>query len=921
MDLTPRAGISLLSVATFALCGSASATLSDYQKAITNETSLISYYSFDRTNASDNFGSNNGIAQGTAKFSDGIGGVGRGVLLDGAGRIGLGQVPDFDFSDGTGSVEAWVRPGWSGTFSAYNPCIFADRDGGPVTWSVHMNGDKSGVGVWNGSSYLPIAIPPPGTNWHHLAVTFDNSSAISLVTIYWDGVAVGDRNQDLGIGSHPTQLGSSAASVTDEGWVGSLDEVAFYADALSAAAIQSHYQAMFIGTPPVITRQPTGGTFLPGVNLQLSVGATGPNLKYQWFKNGNALLGATDAVLTFGSLAATNAATYHVVVSNPATNITSSDAIVALGNAIPAQLAAYQSAITNEPSLLSYYTFDRLTAGDTKGSHNGTLQGTAYFGQGVAGGPDQGLLLDGAGNVGLGTVPDFDFSDGTGSVEAWVRADWSSIAYNPCVFADRDGSSVAWSIHMNSDKKAIGMWNGTAYQTLALPDAGTNWHHLAVVFDTGNFTAYWDGVSLGTVTQALGAASATVQLGSSSASSTAEGWVGVLDEAAFYSDALSAAAVQAHYKAFLGATPPTITVQPVGGDFYPGRALQLSVWATGAGVSYQWFKNGNPITAATNWFLGFVALAASDAGTYYASAFNSAGTNSSSAVVLQVGNNLARYQSAVKSEPSLISYYTFDAGDATDTNGTNNGDVVGTAAFGPGVGQSTDKSLLLDGSGDIDLGSVPDFEFTNGTGTVEAWIQPGWSNDPGYDPCLFADRSGGPTDWSIHMLRTRAGIGNWNGSHFQSLGLGDTGGWHHYAVAFDSGQVSMYWDGALLGTFAQPINLSVGLSSQIGSSAPSSTAEGWIGSIDEVAFYRSALGAGAVHNHFLSMIGASTAPALSISRSGNQITLSWPPDAAGFALQFANNLATGSWTPIPGLVTNSVTLTITNDSQFYRLKK
>jgi len=67
-------------------------------------------------------------------------------------------------------------------------------------------------------------------------------------------------------------------------------------------------------------------------------------------------------------------------------------------------------------------------------------------------------------------------------VEAWVRADWTELGYNPCIFSDRDGVLANWSIHLNSDKRAIGMWNGLAYQTIALPDAGMNWHHLAVEF-------------------------------------------------------------------------------------------------------------------------------------------------------------------------------------------------------------------------------------------------------------------------------------------------------------------------------------------------------------------------------------------------------------------------------------------------------
>jgi hypothetical protein len=909
-------------ISTLVLWGfSAGATLVDYQQAVTNETGLISYYTFDKTNANDSFGQNNGALAGTAKLAAGMGASGRGLVLDGAGRVTLGQVPAFNFPSGIGSVEAWIRPGWAGTLTAYNPCIFAARDGGPVTWSVHMNGDKSGIGVWNGSSYLPLAIPAPGTNWHHLVVTFDNSSALALAAIYWDGVSIGDRNQDLGTASTPTQLGSSAAAVTDEGWIGGLDEVAFYSAALSSASVQTHYQAFFVGTPPVLTRQPVGGTFLPGVALQLTVSATGPSLSYQWYKGNTALAGETGPALAFPNLSTNDAGVYHVDVSNPASKVTSSDASVVLAAVLSPRLLAYQSIITNESSLISYYTFDRLTVTDARSLHDGALQGTAYFSAGVAGGPDQGLLLDGSGFAEIGAVPDFDFAAGTGSVEAWVRADWTDIAYNPCLAADRNGGPVTWSLHLNSDKKALGLWNGTAYQTLQIPNAGTNWHHFVAVFDSGNLTIYWDGVLIGTTAEPLGSTPATVQLGSSSANLATEGWVGILDEAAFYADPLPMSAVAAHYAAFLGNAGPTITVQPSGGAFYPGIPFQLSVWATGSGLSYQWFKDGTILSDATNWFLPFVSLAATNAGTYSVAVSNAANKVTSASAVLLVDNNLTRYRTAVLQESSLVSYYTFDAADASDTKGTNNGTVNGTASFTGGVGQGADQALLLDGNGDVDLGSVPAFEFPNGTGTFEAWIRPDWTSDPGYDPCVAADRSGGPTDWSIHLARTRATIGNWNGSHFQSLGVGNTTGWHHYAVVFGTDQVTMYWDGEALGTFAQPINLGSGLTSQIGSSAPGTPAEGWIGAIDEAAFYDANLSPTAINSHFLAMVGGVTQPGLLFSLSNNQLTLTWPASSAGFTLEYADALPALTWIPIPGLTTNSTAIPVTNAHRFFRLRK
>ncbi len=131
----------------------------------------------------------------------------------------------------------------------------------------------------------------------------------------------------------------------------------------------------------------------------------------------------------------------------------------------------------------------------------------------------------------------------------------------------------------------------------------------------------------------------------------------------------------------------------------------------------------------------------------------------------------------------------------------------------------------------------------------------------------------------------------------------------------------MYWDGQPFGNFGQAINLTTGLTTQIGSSSPDTTVEGWVGAIDEMAFYRATLSADAIHNHYLAMVGAATAPVLSFARSGNQLTLSWPPDVTGFILEATPGLVAPSWTPVPGVVNNSVTVDISTGTRFFRLKK
>lgn len=911
--------LSVSTCALFLACPlSVKATLADYQAAVTNRPGLISYFTFDQSNANDVRAAHNGTTQGGVTFPDGVGAAGKAIALNTVGRVTFGAVPDFDFADLTGTVEFWVRADWTGSLS-YNPCLVASRNGGTVNWSIHMERDRRRIGMWNGMSYLTVLIPDAGTNWHHAAVVFDSGT----VYYYWDGALAGTVPHDLGGNPTTTQLGSSSANVTAEGFSGALDEVAFHADALTEADVQAHYAALFAGTPPVITVQPRGGTYLPGVPLTLRVKATGPNLSYQWYKGTNAITGANQPELVFASLAPSDAGTYRVVVSNPAANVPSADVAVATADTLPQELTRYQSALTNEPSLLSYFTFDRLGAADLRALHDGVLVGTADFDTGLGGGPGAALFVDGTGHTLLFPVSDFDFTDGTGTVETWLRADWSSAGYDPTIFANRDGGSVTWSVHMGRNRDVIGIWNGSTWMTAPIPNPGTNWHHLAVVFNTGTNTFYWDGVARGSVEQGLGFSPASTQIGSTQSDPTAEGWIGALDEVAFYADALSAETVEAHFNAFAAGTPPVLTGIPAGGAFLSGRPLQLTVVALGANLAYQWYKDDTLIPGATNATLGTASGNASDSGRYYVRVTNPAGATNSPVAMVQVGNNIVGYQAAVLAESNLISYYRFDAGDAADAQATNPGTIVNTVTFTAGPGGVTNQAVLLDGTGHISLGAVPALDFTNGIGTAEAWVRADWT-DSSYDPCLFASRiaSSFQVNWSIHMARSRTEFGNWNGLFFQTVGVQDGGAWHHYAVTFGEDKVTMYWDGVPTGSFAQPINLVTGLPTQIGSPEPDSTTEGWLGAIDEVAFYQATLSADAIQRHYLAMTGGVSAPPqLQATRSGNQLTLSWQNDVSGYILEATPSLVSPSWSSVSGVVNNQVTVETTDAMRFFRLKQ
>ncbi|MCE9886564.1 MAG: immunoglobulin domain-containing protein [Enterobacterales bacterium] len=83
-----------------------------------------------------------------------------------------------------------------------------------------------------------------------------------------------------------------------------------------------------------VSAQPTGATLAVGDALNLSVTASasdGAALSYQWFKDGKAVPGANANTLTKASVTASDAGTYHVVISSAALMpVTSSDAVIAI---------------------------------------------------------------------------------------------------------------------------------------------------------------------------------------------------------------------------------------------------------------------------------------------------------------------------------------------------------------------------------------------------------------------------------------------------------------------------------------------------------------------------------------------------------------------------------------------------------------
>ncbi|HOW72370.1 MAG TPA: LamG domain-containing protein, partial [Phycisphaerae bacterium] len=336
-------------------------------------------------------------------------------------------------------------------------------------------GFSNALNSWTGASWNEMAFPFVQDRWYHIAYVYDAGT----LRCYVDGIQIGSVAHTLGGSMGQTfQIGASAAGGNAENFIGGIDEVAIYSDALTGAQLLKHFN----------TLKPR---FAP-----------------------------------------------------PA--------------AMTSLLASYEAAILAEPSLLSYYTFegDTTAVSDKKGPYNGTLVDLTEWTEGFAGG--QALGLQTYGHVGLGNVEDFKFSDGTGSIEAWVNPTGVGLGLgNKSIFAGRDDSLNRYTMHVNTSNGDMGVsttgnTGGTYLETPAGTITGDAWQHVVAVFSndgtTNRTSLYINGVAIvNNVAQILGTLDASsFQIGAGRPNGGFR-FLGQIDELAVYSEPLTPEQVAAHF--------------------------------------------------------------------------------------------------------------------------------------------------------------------------------------------------------------------------------------------------------------------------------------------------------------------------------------------------------------------------------------
>lgn len=330
------------------------------------------------------------------------------------------------------------------------------------------------------------------------------------------------------------------------------------------------------------------------------------------------------------------------------------------------------------------------------------------------------------------------------------------------------------------------------------------------------------------------------------------------------------------------ASAPVITKAPASLTRWEGVPFLFSVAALGTGpISYEWRKGGQPVATGLAASYSGTASAATE-GTYSVVLSNPVGSMESTGAKLTVLPAPTGYGSAVLSDKPLA-YFRLD-----ETQGTVAHDYVagldGTYSKVK-LGQTGSSGLDKDGAAafsgvDSYVGSIPgaafDFHGSNNlTFSIEAWVS-GLANQA-EGATIMAKGTGGSggsaneqfaLDISGGVFRFFTRTPDDTLTEATASG-GPDSAWHHLVGVYDGpgGNLLLYVDGELSGSASVPAagvrasTFAVSIGSKRSGVDPEYD-QTFDGSIDEVAFYGTALSSERVLAHFGAAYGSGVAPSI-----------------------------------------------------------
>ncbi len=824
-------------------------------------------------------------------------------------------------------MECWVLPVGTGgvldhataQFMSTGSGQFGGTPGG-AAFRTADNGDGTITVTANSLGAAGHVIGDPlivdKSRWVHVAVVNDNG----VTTFYADGLAHGATSTDVSAPSGVPYIGSGQD--TGAAFNGYLDELRYSTFEPGQFVVGD---LLLLPPGPGFVSKPQSSSVWDGGAAPFDVVTTfNAATTYQWKRDGTDIAGATGPEYHLPTVgAADNNSVFTVAVTGNGQTVVTPDATLTV---VPKQTdnnIFYRSAILAEASLVAYFPVDgdsATTLSNAKDpAHTGTLQGGASFdGRTNRSYGERALRLDGTGEVTVPANPAFEFSDGSGTIEALVYLD-TPVSADPKTILSlaSDTSSVYYALQASADGTSL-LYNNDAFTPGASwsvsPPLLQRFAHVALVFNAGKVTAYVDGVSLGTKDNpgfgsATGLAAHVGSVGPNADGVPASTWNGTIDELAIYGDALPDNTIAIHNSRFIfgtAVTAPTITSAPTGAwNLLAGGAPIFRVAASGtAPLTYQWKLNNAAIVGnatATTPTLTLLNSTVASSGQYTVTVSNPQGDATSDPFTVNftapaASDKYARF--VLADQPTA--YWRLD-----ETGGTTLKDYAGgldgtySSTVNLGVdgpfGIAPDKAAHFSGSATpVANAIVPYNPNINPTGpfTLEFWAKPDQSGQISRAVIGNQNRNAGRSGYAVYQ---GFNVNGWE-AH---LGVGESvdfvqgvtppvaGRWDHVVVTWDGNSIGRIFvngvddtsgDSTTGGPFRPNLSVPLEIGSRFGSAIP------YPGTIDEVAFYNHLLTAAQIQHHFSVAYFASsivTEPPATVSAT-EPATLTLTANVTGF---------------------------------------
>jgi hypothetical protein len=393
------------------------------------------------------------------------------------------------------------------------------------------------------------------------------------------------------------------------------------------------------------------------------------------------------------------------------------------------------------------------------------------------------------------------------------------------------------------------------FEATSSPVPLTNWTHVGATYDqsTGTRRIYINGVKAAERTDppiTVLNADTKFSIGARMTTSTQaiDFFAGRIDEACFYTRALSTAEMQAIYNAgssskCAGTSPPAFLAQPRSRTVNAGGTAAFAAQGDCSVNSYQWHFNGSDLAGATDSSYVIPSAQPADMGDYSVTVSSANGSATSSNAVLTVNSMPLCF-----GPPSgVVSWWAGD-GAANDSIGDNNGVLQMGAGF---VAGKVSDAFSFDGvTGSVQVADAPNLNFApNAALTFELWVyRTGNQNNMN----ILGKRAGdcGNFEYQLAMDSGTGGLqfGSSSSAGAKTGSLLPSNAWMHLAATFDGATFRLYTNGVLAATASGTLGPTNDAPLVIGGS---SSCPPFAGLLDEVCLYNRALSASEIQGIYL----------------------------------------------------------------------